>query len=206
MDTWVAIDEERKDTLALLESLEPVQWDVPSLCAEWKVRDVVAHLTMAATMSGASAVSLLLRNGLNFNRAMARSAREQGRADPAQLRDAFAATIGGRSKPPMTKPLDNLVDVVVHAQDIRRPLDIPRVIPEARLVPCLDRLKGYGFPFGAKKRVAGLRLEATDFDWASGEGPVVQGPGEVILLMLAGRRVVLGELSGDGAAVLATRG
>lgn len=205
MEIWDAIDGEREDTLAMLDGLQPEQWDAQSLCAEWKVRDVVAHLTIGATMSGGAAIALLLRNGFNFNRAMARTARADGAAGPSQLRGAFAATIGGRRTPPMTKPLDNLIDLVVHGQDMRRPLGLPRVIPEERLRPCLDRLKGYGFPFGAKKRVAGLRLEATDFDWVSGEGPVLRGPGEAILMMLAGRRVADADLEGDGTEVLAAR-
>lgn len=106
----------------------------------------------------------------------------------------------------MTKSVDNLVDIVVHTQDIRRPLAIAPALAEGRLAICLDRLKGYGFPFGAKKRVAGLRLEATDIDWSWGEGPVVRGPGEAILMMLAGRRVADGDLEGEGTGILASRG
>lgn len=205
MDTWDAVDAGRHDTVQLLDSLEPGQWDAASLCSEWRVRDIVAHLIMGATMSNGAAVALLLRNGFNFNRAMARAAVRDGGMEPAVLLDAFAATIGGRRTPPMTKPVDGLVDLVVHAQDIRRPLGLARVIPEEHLVPCLERLKGFGFPFGAKKRVAGLRLEATDLDWSSGDGPVIRGPGEAMLMMLAGRRVAHQDLAGDGAGELASR-
>lgn len=160
---------------------------------------------MGATMTGGAAMALLLRNGFNFNRAMARAAVASGAVEPVQLRDAFAATIGSRRTPPMTKSIDGLVDLVVHAQDIRRPLGASRTIPDDRLVACLERLKGYGFPFGAMKRVVGLRLEATDVEWVSGDGPVVRGPGEAILLMLSGRRVADTDLEGDGLEVLAAR-
>lgn len=205
MDEWDAVDAERKDTLALLETLEPSEWDTQSLCTEWKVRDVVAHLVLAATMSGRDAIGLVARHGFRFNRAMARSAVARGAADGVELVEAFRGTIGRRTSPPMTKPADNLVDLVVHAQDMRRPLGRVRQIPEPRLVPCLERLKGFGFPFGAKKRVAGLKLEADDYAWASGEGPLVRGPGEAILMMLAGRAVAVGDLSGEGIATLRSR-
>jgi hypothetical protein len=72
--------------------------------------------------------------------------------------------------------VDYLVDVVVHSQDIRRRLRISRAVPEERLIASLARLEGYSLPFGAKKGVAGLGLEATDIDWRSGNGPAGYGP------------------------------
>ena len=97
------------------------------------------------------------------------------------------------------KPAEGLVDHLIHHQDIRRPLGRPRVIPADRLVAALDVVPGLGGFVGAKQRVAGLRLVATDVDWSHGSGPEVTGPGEAILLAASGRPAGLEDLSGEGA-------
>lgn len=97
-----------------------------------------------------------------------------------------------------------LVDGTIHHQDIRRPLGRPRDVPRERLgrilplVPTNPRL-------GAWRRIRGLRLSATDLDWAHGKGLEVTGTGEALLLAMAGRSSVLTELDGPGLAVLAGR-
>jgi hypothetical protein len=68
-----------------------------------------------------------------------------------------------------------------------------------------DFVKNDAFIFGAKKRIAGLKLTATDVDWSHGNGPEVNGPGEALVMMMAGRLVALDDLSGEGKAVLVTR-
>ena len=103
------------------------------------------------------------------------------------------------------KPQESLVDHIVHQQDMRRPLGLPRQIPEGRLLAALDVAPGISGFVGAKKRAAGLRLIATDVDWSYGQGTEVHGTGEAILLALTGRPVVLDELTGDGVATLRSR-
>jgi uncharacterized protein (TIGR03083 family) len=98
-----------------------------------------------------------------------------------------------------------LVDQMVHHQDVRRPLGLAREIPGDRLRAALEAAPAVAGPVRAKKRAAGLRLEATDVDWSTGTGPVVRGTGEALLLALTGRQVALAELEGDGVAVLRQR-
>ena len=38
------MQEERADFAAFLATLTPQQWQAPTLCAQWRVRDVVAHV------------------------------------------------------------------------------------------------------------------------------------------------------------------
>ncbi len=97
-----------------------------------------------------------------------------------------------------------LVDGVVHHQDIRRPLGLPRNIPAERLLPAL-RCALIAPPIRGFWRVRGLRLVATDLGWAAGAGLQVQGPAEALLMAVAGRRGVVGELSGPGRQILARR-
>jgi uncharacterized protein (TIGR03083 family) len=205
MDTWKLVDAERKDNVALLEGLSPEQWDVASLCGEWRVRDVAAHMSAGANIQPLHFMRLLASNGFNFNKANAAEAVERGSGNTIAIVEQYRQTIGSRKKPPGTKAVTVLNDMVVHGQDIRRPLGISRAIAEDRVRSSLDFVKGSGWPYGAKKRVAGLRLEATDMDWTHGEGPVVRGTGEALLMILNGRADALKDVDGPGKDLLAAR-
>jgi hypothetical protein len=95
--------------------------------------------------------------------------------------------------------------VLVHGQDMCRPLGIIRDLPESHLFPVAEFVKSDVHIFGAKKRIAGLKLMATDMAWSHGNGPEVTGPAEALVMMMAGRFVALDDLSGEGKAVLLTR-
>jgi uncharacterized protein (TIGR03083 family) len=205
MDTWELVDAERKDSVALLESLEPQQWEVQSLCTGWKVRDVAAHLSSPANWQVLPFAVELLRSGMNFNKATQRDAIRRAKRDTKEIVDEYRGTIGKRRKPPGTVPATVLNDMVVHAQDIRRPLGISRQIPEDRVRTCLDYVKNVGIPFGTKKRIAGVKLVATDIGWTHGDGPEVRGTAEALLMMMNGRKDALKDLDGEGKATLESR-
>jgi uncharacterized protein (TIGR03083 family) len=95
-----------------------------------------------------------------------------------------------------------LADVVVHHQDIRRPLDRPRSIPPPRLLEVLNHPDPFATP---RSRTRGLRFEATDIEWIHGDGPEVRGMAEAIVMAVAGRPVALDELTGDGVDLLRSR-
>ena len=69
----------------------------------------------------------------------------------------------------------------------------------------LDRMKNTGSILGNKKRVAGLKLVASDMEWTCGDGPEVRGAGEALLMAMCGRKSALDDLSGDGVATLRSR-
>ena len=48
-ESWRIVDRHRAMVADLLEGLSAEQWETPSLCAGWRVRDVGAHLSLAAT-------------------------------------------------------------------------------------------------------------------------------------------------------------
>ena len=98
-----------------------------------------------------------------------------------------------------------LGEVVVHGEDIRRPLGLNRDIPEETLVTVAEFYKGSNLLIGAKRRIAGLRLKATNASWASGDGPEVAGPLASLVVAMTGRRQAYGDLSGEGVATLAAR-
>lgn len=58
---------------------------------------------------------------------------------------------------------------------------------------------------GGKKRVAGLRLRATDADITVGDGPEVSGPALELVRAISGRGDALDACDGDGVATMRTR-
>ena len=141
---------------------------------------------------------------MNPNRFIARQALAAGTASPESLLSQLQATIGVHKAPPTAKAVVALEDTVCHSADIRRPLGIDRKLAEDTLVEVAENLKGTSIPLGTKKRIAGLRLMAADVDWSTGDGPMVNGPLESLILVMAGRRAGLDDLSGEGVAALSS--
>jgi uncharacterized protein (TIGR03083 family) len=204
------MDAERDEMLDLAERLAVLdneQWNSPSLCAQWRTRDVLAHVTAGA--EGAFGVGPIfrgmLRHGFNYNRWVAADGQVRGQQDPAVVLKALRNAAANRKTPPGGRPVRGLMHVLIHGQDMCRPLGIKRDLPEAHLVPVADFVKDDVHIFGAKKRIAGLKLTATDMDWSHGNGPEVTGPAEALVMMMAGRLVALDDLSGEGKAALLTR-
>jgi uncharacterized protein (TIGR03083 family) len=192
------------DLAERLAELNDEQWNSHSLCAQWRIRDVLAHVTAGA--EGAFGIGWIfrsmLRHGLNYNRWVAVDGQARGQQDPGAI---LMALRNAAANPPGARPVRSLMHVLVHGQDICRPLGITRDLPEAHLVPVADFVKEDVHIFGAKKRIAGLKLRATDMDWAHGNGPEVTGPAEALVMMMAGRMIALDDLSGEGKSVLVTR-
>jgi uncharacterized protein (TIGR03083 family) len=196
--------EERADLAGFLATLSPDQWNAPSLCAGWRVRDVVAHMYSYEELSPAGLLRRFVRGGLRPDRVNALGVAAHAGRSPDELlalvREhqqprGLTAGFGGRIA---------LTDGVIHHQDIRRPLGLPRTIPPERMRTVLDFARTAP-TIGASTRVRGLTLSATDLDWTAGRGPVVEGPAESLLMAIAGRRGVAGELAGPGRPTLADR-
>lgn len=205
MDTWEAVDEERSALAEDLSTLDDSQWDTQSLCSEWKVRDVVGHLVGGADVKISPFLAGMLKAGMNFNRYIARDGQTLGAVSPEDLLERFKQTIGARRTPPVATPEIMLTDLVCHSADIRRPTGMTRSVPDATLLTVADTVKAIGFPLQTKRRIAGLRVSATDSDWSAGDGPSVEGPLASLILVMAGRKAPLGDLSGEGMQTLQAR-
>jgi uncharacterized protein (TIGR03083 family) len=199
-------DEEDEEFSALLHDLAPEEWEIGSLCAGWKVRDVVGHILYGNELRLLTLPFRLARFGFSSDRSGAHysKARAAGRSPDELVRD-FDARDPWAGTCKVFPPRLVLLDRLVHQQDIRRPLARPRNIPDVRLLAALDGTPRLGSVFGARKRTKGLRLEATDVDWVWGDGPAVRGPGEALLLGMLGRAAAVTDLHGEGAPQLAAR-
>lgn len=206
---WEVVRAERVDILALLDSLDPAQWEAPSLCDGWRVRDVAAHLLIddaVADIGRARFVAKMTRNGFSVHRVNAWWVQRNAAVPTSSIIDRFERSLEPGWLSRLLGPANQLRASVIHHQDMRRPLELARAIPPERLRAVLDAVltKKGSAGIGSAKRAAGLRLHAVDIDWSCGEGPEVTGPGESILMSLAGRDG-LDNLRGAGVDELATR-
>ncbi len=204
VDAMSLAHDERAELADLLTTLTPAQWDAPSLCAGWRVRDVVAHMFSYEELGIAGLLRRFLAGGVLPDRvnAFGVAAYAHHSTDDlvALVQDhlrprGLTAGFGGRIA---------LTDGLIHHQDIRRPLGMPRTIPANRM-RCALEFARTAPTIGAAKRIRGLTLIATDLDWTTGSGPAVEGPAESLLMAVAGRRGIVAELSGPGRQTLAER-
>jgi uncharacterized protein (TIGR03083 family) len=201
---WPIIHAERQALAADLQQLSDEQWATPSLCAGWSVRDVLAHMTATARMTPPRFVGKLAGAGFRFNAMTAKDVAAEGGDSPADTLSRFNAQLGATTHPP--GPIDAMVgEMVVHGEDIRRPLRIPHRYSDDALTTAAEFYRGSNLLIGAKRRAEGLTLRATDIEWMAGSGPEVSGPLASIVLAITGRRAGLNDLTGDGLATLTGR-
>ncbi|OBC02972.1 maleylpyruvate isomerase family mycothiol-dependent enzyme [Mycobacterium sp. 852002-40037_SCH5390672] len=193
---------ERVDLADFLATLTPRDWDAPTLCTRWSVKDVVAHVISYDELG---ALGLLKRFAKGrIVRANQVGVDEFAALSPQQLLGVLRSHLQPRGLTAGFGGMIALVDGTIHHQDIRRALDRPRDVPADRLERILPLVPGNP-RLGAGRRIRGLRLRATDVEWTHGDGPEVTGPGEALLLAMTGRPAALADLDGPGVAKLATR-
>lgn len=199
------VEAERLDLCAFLDELEASDWLVGSLCSGWTVHDVVAHLT---TITTPVTVLGTLRGAISargdFNRMTADQARRRAAAShPAALVALLRETAGLSRRAPGSRALDPLVEVLVHGQDIARPLGRSRPMPSDRVIPALAHAVR-SFWYGGRRRFEHVKLVATDAAWTAGEGQrEVRGTAGDLLLVATGRSAGLAGLTGPGVESLA---
>jgi uncharacterized protein (TIGR03083 family) len=205
---WHVIEQERRRIADLLDAIADHEWDTPSLCAGWRVRDVAAHVALAPQPPGPrEMITWAVRargrfHRLNHDVSVAHADARSGADLVAELRTHAAS----RRLPVLTNYRNTLFDTLVHAQDIAIPLGRTLPMPVDAARACATRVWTMGWPFWARRRLAGYRLLATDADWTAGTGArEVRGPIEALLLLLTGRAVALDRLAGPGVEVLAAK-
>jgi uncharacterized protein (TIGR03083 family) len=207
MDINAAIAAERRRVADLVDSLSPAQLQVRSLCGAWSVREVAGHLVAAISpVPGRQMLAMFVTSGFRLHRANARLAAAVARRPPAELADSLRRNADHRFRAPVVGYPGQLTDLQVHGQDMRRPLGLPHGLDLDRLRVSLEFLTGgRALGFTPRRRLKGLRLEATDLSWSWGTGPELAGPAEALMMAVAGRPVALADLDGPGVRVLARR-
>ncbi|MGW4210573.1 maleylpyruvate isomerase family mycothiol-dependent enzyme [Lentzea sp. NPDC004789] len=184
-----AVAAERRDQAELLSGLTQEQWDAPSLCEGWRVKEVVAHTTLPFHSSRGRVLLEMIKSAGRFNHASDRMARQDARRLST---DDLVSTLKSNIDNPWTPPggghVGALSHDVIHGLDITVALGLGREVPHDRLRIVLDGMTARSVKyFGAD--LQGKRLEATDLDWSFGEGEPVRRPAQELLLLVCGRRI-----------------
>lgn len=200
------VADERRALADLVEALDPDQLATQSLCSRWSVRDVAAHLAMPLEFGIPKIMVAMVASFGDFDKANDRLSREIAQRDVATIAGILRDQADNRFTPPTAGAEAPLTDLLVHGQDIRRPLGITRTFAEDRLRTALAFVTGSrSRGFVAPHRLDGLAFETTDLDWHAGTGAAVRGTGEAVLLGITGRTVALDDLEGEGVALLRRR-
>ncbi|MFJ1670230.1 maleylpyruvate isomerase family mycothiol-dependent enzyme [Streptomyces bottropensis] len=185
-ELWRIVDEERTSLADLLESLSPEEWETRTRCGDWRVRDVAAHLTIAARFSYGQVVREMLRARGNWNRLIHDSAVREAALPVTEIVGNLRSIVGSRRLAPTTSPREPLLDLLVHGQDIALALGRTREMPPAAARDAADRVWTMRMPPRPWTLPKG-RLVATDIEWTRGDGQEVRGPIAALLLLLTGR-------------------
>jgi uncharacterized protein (TIGR03083 family) len=188
---------ERHELAAVLTDLSAQMWDAQTLCAGWRVREVVAHMTMPFRYSVRQVAVELLKARGNFNRMADRCARR----DAASLTaDELAATLRDNANHPWKPPGGGfegaLSHDVIHGLDITVPLGIDRHVPVDRLQIILRSITPKQLTF-FDVDLDDTQLCADDIDWTFGSGTPLSGTAQDLLLVLCGRRLPPERLRGE---------
>lgn len=187
---------ERRAFIDLLEGLDDGQWRTPSLCPAWTVENVAAHLAWAPAAGVREMAPVAFREGFRTNRVIASTALSWTARGRHAILEQLRENVETGAKPVGVPRIAALLDAVVHGLDVRVPLGRRHRVDPAAFVHVADWIVEARWPItvtiggSARRRLRGVRLAATDADWAWGEGAEVRGSADEILLRLTGRDVV----------------
>ncbi|MEC3916153.1 maleylpyruvate isomerase family mycothiol-dependent enzyme [Nocardia sp. CDC160] len=188
-----------------LAGLTDDQWAAPSLCGKWTVEEVVAHLTAAASNGRLRWLLSVLGARFDFDEHNARQVAAHRGTTPAETLDRFRAIISSTTSPSARQTPAWLGEVVVHAQDIRRPLSLPRTPSIEAATEVARFYASRNFTVASHTAIKGLRLAATDGPFTTGTGPLVTGPTIALTMAMAGRADYCDDLTGPGLPTLRSR-
>lgn len=196
---------ERQEFADLLDTLSPQQWQTPTLCGDWTVRDVVAHTIAYLGQTRLQLTTAMVTARGQVDRLNESAHQANKRLTPDELRTMMRSGADPSGAGALYGCRVALIECLIHQQDIRRPLGMPRTISGDALLASLAFARTSPV-IGGARRTRGLRLVANDLDWSAGRGAEIHGPGEALLLAMAGRvEAVVNELEGPGLAALRSR-
>ncbi|MBO0610287.1 maleylpyruvate isomerase family mycothiol-dependent enzyme [Myceligenerans salitolerans] len=202
---------ERRALADDLRSLTDTDWARESLCTGWSVEDVVAHLGSAMTIGTIGWMRSILGAGLRPAVHNRRQLERFRGATPQDTVHRFAALGTAEGEPvrmPTRDPVPWLGEIVVHGEDVRRPLGIDHVYSPEGLIRVAEFFAGRDYAVNSRSQIKRLRLRATDARFTANDDPglpLVEGPLLELVMVMAGRRAYLDGLAGTGVPELSRR-
>ncbi|MFC0097448.1 maleylpyruvate isomerase family mycothiol-dependent enzyme [Micromonospora marina] len=203
-ELWALAHVERAALADDLAGLDAAQWGSPSLCGRWTVEETLAHLTAAGSVGRVRWLVSVLGARFDFDLHNDRRLAEHRGADPGETLDRFRRIIG-RTTSTFGPTEAWLGEVVVHAQDIRRPLGLARTPSVEAVTPVARFFAGRDFTVAGRSAIESLRVEATDGPFTAGAGALVSGTTVALVMAMAGRAAYCDDLTGPGVQTLRER-
>jgi uncharacterized protein (TIGR03083 family) len=202
-DPWAQIAAERRSLADLLDTLTAAQWEAPSLCGAWTVKQVAIHLTIGPTTSMGTFLKAMARGRGSFDRANELLVEWRSSAEPAEVTGWLREYAEHRFAPPAMDWHAPFSDLRVHTQDIVIPLGLGVGVPLEPWRDVLDFLtsKAATRGFVPRGRPA-LTWTATDLDWSGDAGARVEGPALALATVMCGRSALIDRLEGPGVPLL----
>jgi uncharacterized protein (TIGR03083 family) len=197
--------DQRRAFADLIETLDDAQLATPSLCGEWDVRTVIAHLTVLLLFSWPRLARESLRYRGSFDRTNAAIAKRQAAAPVSRIASNLRNRADSRAAPPLLGARAPLADLLIHGGDVRIPLGLPFDPPMPAVETALDFLSGSPVGFVPRGRLKGIRIAPTDTPKRWGEGAEITGRAADLMMAVSGRRATLAALSGPGRDMLTSR-
>lgn len=189
VDVRAEIAAERRELADVLDGLTDHQWDAPTLCSGWRVREVAAHMSMGFRYSFGRTALELARSGGNLHRMTDRVARRDAAVlTPHELATALRDNAHHPWRPPVGGPAAALGHDVIHGLDITVALGLGRQVPMERLRIVLKTVKPSTLRF-FRANLDDVELWATDLEWSYGRGTQVARPAQELLLLAYGRKL-----------------
>ena len=201
---WTLVHAERTALAQDLSGLQTEQWRHASLCGQWDVEEVVAHLTAAASLDRWRWLLSLLGARLRPDVHNQRRLVEHRGATPRETLERFRSVVDSTVAPSGHTPA-YLGEVVVHSQDIRQPLGLARTPDAEALTLVADFFARRNFTVRSRSTVTGLQLRADDGPFATNTGPLVTGSTLALVMAMAGRAPYIDQLDGPGVPILRAR-
>ncbi|MDO8144508.1 MULTISPECIES: maleylpyruvate isomerase family mycothiol-dependent enzyme [unclassified Isoptericola] len=201
---WALVHTERSALADDLAEVDDAQWRARSLCSDWTVEDVVAHLVAGASLGRWAWLRSMVGAGLDPDRHNARRLAEHRGSTPAETLARFRAVTASTVAPSRDVGAW-LGEVVVHGEDVRRPLGLVGGPSVESAVEVAQFFVTKDAAVDSRSVARGLELVATDSPFRHGDGPVVRGTTLALVMAMAGRAAFLDELDGAGVELMGDR-
>ncbi len=181
-----------------LDTLPASQWNAMSLCEKWRVREVIAHLTMPARYTPERFATEIADSGGDFTVMSDRVAARDGSLPVETLIAGLRSEAMQTFAPPGGGYEGALNHVVIHGLDVTMALGVARVATDDAVRSVLDQLAWHGGAANFGRDLSDVRLVATDFDWSVGTGRSMIGPAADLALFICNRKVQLADHAHHG--------
>ena len=186
-EVWRHTIDQRVALREVLRDLTAEEWEQPSLCAGWRVRDVAAHVISGPQLGLVNTVKVMGGVWRGYNGAILHDGLKRGRAPVADILAQYDEWAEVPKGPLTVTHVEPLIDAIVHTQDIVRPLGRTVAAPPEAAAVAADRVRTLAYLFGTRRLFSEVRMVATDTDWARGTGRELRAPMTELLMMCTGR-------------------